>query len=60
MKRIDAWVTFFDNRPLYMDIFFILGIVFFFTGSWLNTGLSGEDFPGNVSLIWNFKKIMAQ
>ena len=46
----DPWVSFFSNRPLYVDVLFILGIVFLFTKTWLAAGLPGEDFPGNGSL----------
>ena len=49
-------LLFFSHRPLYVDILVLLSTVYIFTGSWLGEGLPGEDFPGNVSLIWYFKQ----
>jgi hypothetical protein len=42
--------------PRYVYIVSIVILVFIFANRWLDKGLPGEDFPGNVGWLWEIKQ----
>ncbi|MFC1601900.1 hypothetical protein ACFL34_06070, partial [Candidatus Sumerlaeota bacterium] len=48
------------DRPTYVDLSVLALAVLYFSRGWLDRGIPGGDFPGNVAWFWEIKRALFQ